>query len=135
MEEAIQSFWKSLKFNGKMILVVGRESNVRKTPFYNGKIVIELIENLKGFEILQIEERAFSNKFGKLIKEDIIIARKSKRKVTFTTNAKAIAKTHLQQALINAEGEIKQDIENALFDLDKVESSPLFNSSTIINQK
>ena len=135
MEEAIQSFWKSLKFNGKMILVVGRESNVRKTPFYNGKIVIELIENLKGFEILQIEERTFSNKFGKLIKEDIIIARKSKKKITFTTNAKEIAKIHLQQALINAKGEIKQDIENALFDLDKVESSPLFNSSTIINQK
>jgi len=135
MEEAIQSFWKSLKFNGKMILVVGRESNVRKTPFYNGKIVIELIENIKGFEILQIEERAFSNKFGKLIKEDIIIARKSKSKTTFSKNAKEIAKTHLQNALINAEGEIKQDIENALIELDKVKSSPLFNSSTVINQK
>jgi len=135
MEEAIQSFWKSLKFQGKMILVVGRESNVRKTPFYNGKIVIELIENLKGFEILQIEERTFSNKFGKVIKEDIIIACKNRKEITFSTNAKNIAKTHLQKALIGSEGEIQQDIRNALIDIEKVIPSPLFNSSNVITKK
>jgi hypothetical protein len=33
MEQALISFWHSLKSDGLMILVVGRESNVRKLLF------------------------------------------------------------------------------------------------------
>jgi len=44
MEQSILSFWEALKPGGKMVLVVGRESNVRKTPFYNGKIVSQIIQ-------------------------------------------------------------------------------------------
>ncbi len=134
MEEAIESFWKSLKLNGKMILVVGRESNVRKTPFYNGKIVQELINGISGFQIVQVEERAFSNKFGKTIKEDIIIAKKISSTSAFSKVARNVAKRHLNKALSFTEGEIKQDVENAILDIDKVMPSPLFNSSIIINQ-
>lgn len=132
MEEAIESFWKSLKLNGKMILVVGRESNVRKTPFYNGQIVKEIIESINGFDILQVEERVFTNKFGKKIKEDIIIAEKNNTNIVFPKSARKIAQIHLEKALKRAEGEIKQDIEKAINGLTKVMPSPLFNSSTII---
>lgn len=133
MEEAIESFWKSLKPNGKMILIVGRESNVRKTPFYNGQIVKEIIESMNGFDIVQMEERTFFNKFGKAIKEDIIIAQKNNIDAIFSKNAKKIAKIHLQEALKYSEEEIKFDIENALKGLNNVTSSPLFDSSKIIN--
>lgn len=133
MEEAIESFWKSLKVDGKMILVVGRESNVRKTPFYNGKIVQELINGISGFEIVQIEERVFSNKFGKTIKEDIIIAKKISSSSKFSKKARMVAKAHLNKALLCTEGEINQDVKNAILDIDKVKSSPLLNSSIIIN--
>lgn len=129
MEEAIESFWKSLKLNGKMILVVGREPNVRKTPFYNGQIVKEIIESINGFDILQVEERAFTNKFGKKIKEDIIIAEKNNANIVFPKSARKIAQIHLEKALKRAEGEIKQDIEKAINGLTKVMPSPLFNSS------
>ncbi len=132
MEEAIENFWKSLKLDGIMILVVGRESNVRKTPFYNGQIVRELISGISGFEIVQVEERIFTNKFGKTIKEDIIITRKQSLITTFSKRARIIAKDHLNKALQNAEGEIKQDIKKALLEMDKVIPSPLFNYSQII---
>jgi len=132
MEEAITSFWKSLKLNGIMILVVGRESNVRKTPFYNGQIVQELIKGINGFEIIQVEERTFSNKFGKTIKEDIIVVRKTKLNSEFSNCSREVAKAHLKEAFKNAEGEIKQDIENALAEINNVLPSPLFNSSAII---
>jgi len=133
MEEAIISFWKSLKLNGLMILVVGRESNVRKTPFYNGQIVQEIIKGISGFEIIQIEERGFTNKFGKTIKEDIIIVRKISSNSDFSNCSRDVAKVHLKNALKNSEGEIKQDIENALANIDSISPSPLFNSSTVIN--
>lgn len=134
MEEAIQSFWKSLKLNGKMILVVGRESNVRKTPFYNGQIVQELIRGISSFNILQIEERTFSNKFGKVIKEDIIIAQKTSLTTEFSNNARKVAETHLNKALLHTKGEIKQDIEKAILKIEQIIPSPLFNSSNIIKQ-
>ncbi len=134
MEEALESFGKSLKLNGTMILVVGRESNVRKTPFYNGQIVKELIDGLSGIEIVQVEERTFSNKFGKTIKEDIIIAQKKSLDIESERRARIIAKNHLNKALQNSEGDIKQDIDNALLKIDNVMSSPLFNSSQIIRQ-
>ena len=90
---------------------------------------------INGFEIIQVEERTFSNKFGKAIKEDIIIAQKISIITEFPKNAKKVAKAHLQKALLQSEGEIKQDIENVIFDLDKIQPSPLFNSSTILNQR
>lgn len=134
MEQAIHSFWQTLKPEGKMILVVGKESNVRKTPCYNGQIVKEIIEKMSGFDILQVEERAFSNKFGKLIKEDIIIAKKNDDLVSSPKNGRQIAEKHLKEALKITTGEIRTDVENALSEIDNILPSPLFNSASILNR-
>ena len=72
MEQSIYSFWKTLKPFGTMILVIGRESNVKKTPFFNGKMILDLINKMGCFSNPQILERKFINKFGINIKEDII---------------------------------------------------------------
>ena len=132
MEAALESFWQSLKLNGKMILVVGRESNVRKTAFYNGKIVQDLIAAIDGFEILQVEERAFSNKFGKVIREDIIIVQKTAALENFSKQGRTVAEKHLSKVLPQTDGTIKQDLENAILEIDKIKPSPLFNSSSVI---
>ena len=39
MELTLKSFWECLENDGLVIFVIGRESNVRKIPFYNGVIV------------------------------------------------------------------------------------------------
>ena len=78
MELAIRSFWIALKPNAKIVLVLGRESNVRSTPFYNGQLIIEILESSNGFSEIKNLERQFTNKFGINIKEDIILATKSK---------------------------------------------------------
>src|SRR5439155_12958117 len=54
-----------------LIFVVGRESNVRKTPFYNGAIVTRLAQCV-GLALQRRQERAFKNKFGNVIFEDIL---------------------------------------------------------------
>ncbi|OQW95204.1 MAG: hypothetical protein BWK79_03295, partial [Beggiatoa sp. IS2] len=76
MEEAIRSFWGVLKPNATLIMVLGRQSNVRNTAFYNGKIVMDILEQVGGFEQANLLERKFTNKFGNNIKEDILIYKK-----------------------------------------------------------
>lgn len=126
MELAIRSFWKSLKPNAKMIMVVGRESNVRGTPFYNGQLVIEIIEKTNGFSIIKTFERQFTNKFGINIKEDIIIATKSSV-LTKTINGRAIAIAHLERSLKTSQNGVHIDICEAIQNGEDVKQSPLFN--------
>lgn len=60
------------KENSHVIFVVGRESSVMKTPFYNGKIIAELACGVCGLKPLFRQERNFKNKFGTQIYEDIL---------------------------------------------------------------
>src|ERR1700678_977835 len=50
--------------NGRMIVVVGRESNVRKTAFFNAQILAELAVECLNLKVLLQQERKFTNRFG-----------------------------------------------------------------------
>lgn len=131
MELAIRSFWKTLKPNGIMILVVGRESNVRGTPFYNGQLVIEIIQMTNGFSEIKTLERQFTNKFGINIKEDIIIATKSGN-LTDSLNGRLIAINHLTQNLKSSTNGVHIDLNNAILTSQNVKESPIFNPKQVI---
>jgi hypothetical protein len=64
MEQALRGFWQLLQADGRMILVIGRESNVRSSPFYNGLLVENLLTGIGGFTQESKHERQFLNKFG-----------------------------------------------------------------------
>ena len=132
MELAIASFWKALKPNGKMVLVLGRESNVRGIPFYNGQLIIEILEKSNGFSTIKTLERKFTNKFGVNIKEDIIIAEKKTNLATEFINGRFIALNHLKESLPKSAGEVAFDISEAIKTINEIEPSPLFNSANII---
>lgn len=131
MELAIYSFWKSLKQNGKMILVVGRQSNVRKTAFYNSQIIVEIIKAMKGFTEIANLERQFTNRFGSNIKEDIIIASKN-GSIPSTGFAKQVALNHLKSNLEIVDSDVRNDIEDAINNIEKVQASPIFNVKNLI---
>jgi DNA modification methylase len=131
MELAIRSFWIALKPNAKLILVLGRESNVRSTPFYNGQLIIEILEQSKGFSDIKTLERQFINKFGINIKEDIIIATKSDE-LSVYLNARQIALKHLEYSLKSTQNGVESDIAEAIQNINEVNPSPLFNSKNII---
>ncbi|MGB1251353.1 MAG: DNA methyltransferase, partial [Candidatus Promineifilaceae bacterium] len=57
--------------SSRCIFVLGRESKVCGTPFYNGAIFMNLANKL-GFQSPMRQERKFRNRFGKNIVEDII---------------------------------------------------------------
>lgn len=126
MEASINSFWHSLKDEGRLVMVVGRESNVRKTPFYNGEIVNDLILEMGGYRIIGREERSFGNKFGQQIFEDILIFEKVSNKVPIPKNAVSIAERHLKVAERVAPSDVICDFKDAYTKLNNVKSSPIF---------
>lgn len=132
MELAINSFWKALKPYGKMVLVLGRESNVRGIPFYNGQLIIEILQKCEGFSNIRTLERKFVNKFGVSIKEDIIIADKSFTSTLRPNQSREIALSHLEQGLLKSQNEITLDILDAIKTNEQVQPSPLFNQTNIL---
>ena len=58
--------------SARMIFVVGRESSVLGTPFYNGELLRRVAEESGLLTLVQKQERAYRNRFGKNIKEDIL---------------------------------------------------------------
>jgi hypothetical protein len=131
MELAIRSFWTALKPNAKLILVLGRESNVRSTPFYNGQMIIEILEATDGFTDIKNLERQFTNKFGNNIKEDIIIATKSNA-IGNVLQGRQIALKHLEHSLKTTQNSVHSDILEAILNNEDVIPSPLFNHKNII---
>ena len=56
-----------LRPKASMVIVVGRESNVRKTAFFNGRIIRRLVEDVLGARVDVQRERVFTNRFGRRI--------------------------------------------------------------------
>lgn len=125
MEQAIKSFWQALKPNGVLILVLGRQSNVRSTPFYNGQIVLDIVQATQGFTAMHNLERQFTNKFGNNIKEDILIFHKA-TEINQEVHAPKIAYKHLEISLLNADTSIQADLKAAMQAVETIDASPLF---------
>ena len=125
MEQALCSFWQCLQENGLIVIVIGRESNVRNSPFYNGQIVKEIMQGVGSFRSISDYERTFTNKFGAKIKEDIIIARKIAQPPDKLVG-RDIAIGHLQTALESAALDVKNDIVDAISTASSIIPSPLF---------
>jgi len=47
-----------------ILLILGRESKVHKTAFYNSQIVERLASEVIGFRLHLKQERVFTNRFG-----------------------------------------------------------------------
>ena len=130
MEEALKSFAISLKNNGIIVLVVGRESRIRGIPFCNSSLLLQIAEAMGGYRIIATPERVFTNRFGMDIKEDILVL-EVYGVPSEKANARDIAKQHLISALHKAQGEIADDINNALNQIDTIKPSPVFNKKDI----
>ena len=130
MEQSLKSFWQCIGKDGLIILVIGRESNVRGVPFYNGEIVKEIAKEIYGFRDISNFERTFTNKFGISIKEDIILLKKDSIPPSFS-KAKEISLKHLRSASSLASGEVKEDLLDAVSSIDAIEPSPLFTTKGV----
>lgn len=115
------------KDDAKIIFIVGRESNVRRTAFKNAKLITGVAESC-GFELKGEQERVFTNKFGNSIYEEILRFSISDSNVLNATEAaRKIGRDALKKALLYCEKDIEAEIEEAIEKSKKIDVSPILN--------
>lgn len=130
--EALKELRRVCRPSARIILVVGRESNVLKTRFFNGEIVTQLGVKCVGFKAEKRQERVFQNRFGSAIYEDIIHFHPNKSDDRFVGVPPVdIARQALQSALEYAPQESHAGLKDALTNLHNVKPSTLYESRQI----
>lgn len=109
----------------RLIFIVGKESNVRKTPFYNGDLVARITQRCLGLKVVCRQERFFTNRFGTKIYEDILHFQNIQVSSAIAT-PKEIAYEILSEACGYAPDESRSDLLDALERVDSVEESPIY---------
>ena len=72
MADTLRELSRVTKKDGRIVLVVGHESNVLEVPFYNANIIEKIGTRANLFRTVLQQKREFKNKFGKIIREDLI---------------------------------------------------------------
>ncbi|HUY91890.1 MAG TPA: DNA methyltransferase [Pirellulales bacterium] len=126
IHQALEEMRRACKASARMILVVGRESNVLKTRFYNGDIVTRIGVRCLGLIAESRQERVFKNKFGKLIYEDILHFRSSGADKRAGESAAQIAKEVLSEAADYCPKESSSDLQDAIHAISGIPPSPLY---------
>lgn len=133
MAQCLKEMSRILKDSGRIIMIVGRESCIRKTPFYNAKIISEIGVRSVGLELIKRQDRVFKNKFGSMIYEDILHFSSPSKEITIIdpeNEAKNIAKEMLIQSLSYAPNDSKMDIKSAIDEVEDVKPSPIYESNS-----
>ncbi len=115
------------KFDGQLILVLGRESTVRGAPFFNGELVTEIAVQSAGLRIERRQERMFRNRYGADIYEDILHFRCTKEipdRQHCLTTARSIAELTLSGTRKRVTSDQCSGIDDALARLNTVSPSP-----------
>lgn len=127
MDAVIAEMKRVLITGGRMIFVLGRESRVRGVPILNGDLFCEVATRAAGLRVVMRQERAFMNRFGERIVEDILHFELGDSAVSYpTSKARHIGREYLERLLPTAAGEIKSDIAAAIESSESVLPSPLF---------
>ncbi len=72
MAQVLLELRRVVRENGRVVIVVGRESTVRGITIENGRLLANLVDKEGSFEMQRRLERSFLNRFGERIFEDII---------------------------------------------------------------
>ncbi len=125
----LQELLRICRNESRMIFVVGRESNIRGTAFFNGELVAEVAHQVLGINLDIRQERSFVNRYGKIIKEDILhFVKVDKIDKGFDLDkARIVAIEALETAYSFADAKVKDEIKDAIEKAEKVEPSPYYN--------
>ncbi|MEH2280549.1 MAG: Bpu10I family restriction endonuclease [Nostoc sp.] len=72
MADTLRELSRVTKNEARIVFVVGHESNVLGVPFYNADIIEKIGLRANLFHRALRQKREFKNKFGKIIREDLI---------------------------------------------------------------
>jgi len=131
MAQALREARRVLKPDGRLIIVIGRESTVRGVSVSNSRTICAVATAAADFKLLSRQERKFRTRFGELIYEDILHLAPSGAGVPEASEeyAREIARQMLTDALATTVGEVQSDVAQALSQARLVKPSPLFAAS------
>jgi SAM-dependent methyltransferase len=127
MQDVFRELRRVCKPNAEIIIVVGRESQVRKTVFFNGEIVAGLAVRCAGFAFRSRQERVFQNRFGEMIYEDILHFTLRPLAECFSGSASDFAKEILSAAFQRAPSESENDLRDAIDRIADVAPSSMYH--------
>lgn len=134
MAETLGALGGCLANNGRIVIVVGRESKVRGISFLNGELVARLAVEIHSHRLLLRQERVFTNRFGQRIFEDILHLRPATpghRTIDSGSGARRIAAEALRGALrTTSTPDVQDDLEAAIASVTSVKGSPHFGALT-----
>jgi hypothetical protein len=117
----------------RILLILGRESNVHKTAFYNGEILKRAATDIVGLRLDQRQERLFLNRFGQSIYEDLLHLSPEDGGCPTGSDilgqARDFGKTILLEALERTPRDRRHFLEEAVARTPQVEASPILEPS------
>lgn len=127
MALALAEMSRVLGDGGVAVLIVGRESRVRNVPFFNSALIAGIARSLECFGSRSRGERKFINRFGTMIREDILVLRKTRLLRLETTEIEEIGRRFGEWALEGAMAKPESigEIEAALEEAESIAPSPI----------
>lgn len=125
MAQVFEELKRICVVEAKIIFIVGRESNVRKTAFFNANLLVD-VALICGFKLEGKQHRVFGNKFGQSIYEEILrfsIAQKNPT-VNAVEKARDIGIHALMSALKTASAEVHDELLDAVEKAKEIKPSP-----------
>jgi len=127
MSQVFVELQRICKNKSKIIFIVGRESNVRRTAFKNAELIID-VAKVNGFDLIGQQPRKFGNKFGELIYEEVLrfsnVRKASKDAIEESRN---IGMSALVYALKTCGEEVKVEIQEAIEKAKNIDASPILD--------
>jgi DNA modification methylase len=115
------------KNSSRVIFIVGRESQVMKTAFFNGEIVSEIAYECCNMNLINRQERVFLNRYGMHIYEDILHFESTKKKNgNAIETARNIAGNVLKSVISATPVESQTDLQDALNRITEIRPSDIF---------
>jgi DNA modification methylase len=115
------------KNGSRVIFILGRESQVMKTAFFNGEIVSEIAYKCCNMNLINRQERVFINRYGMHIYEDILHFESTKKKKgNIIESARNIAGSVLESVIPTTPAESQTDLQDALDRITSIQPSDIF---------
>ncbi len=131
MLDVLREIKRLLLPDGRAIIVIGKELNVRGLSFKNGMLVAAIASGGVGFQLEARQERTFKNKFGEIICEDILHLVPGSNNVVDGDNfARFVAGRYLVEASQNGDEETRREALEASERASTVQKSPLLKPMT-----
>ena len=128
MALALREMVRVARAGARLILVLGRESSVRGTRFFNGELVTEVAVKGVGLKIEMRQERVFRNRYGTDIYEDILHFRATDEipdEESSLTAARNIAAQVLSMSRPLAPPGERPGLDDAIARVHKISPSPM----------